>query len=127
MTQFERKFSHTSMSTFRRCKMKYKWGYIENYAPLPGPALVKGSVGHAALGAWYPATIANPEEASDISLAVASKKLAEYEEEAGYEMPEIWDDMAIILERYYEWALENDDFKAYQIEYKFNLEIGNFM
>jgi hypothetical protein len=107
--------------------MKYKWAYIENYAPLPGQALIKGSVGHAALGAWYPATVASPEKAADISLAVASKKLAEYEEEASYEMPEIWDDMAVILERYYEWALENDDFKAYQIEYKFDLEIGDFI
>ena len=127
MTQFERKLSHTSMSSFRRCKMRYKWNYVENYAPLPGPALIKGSVGHAALGAWYPAMVANPEEALDIGLKAASTKLAEYEEQTEQDLTHVWDDMAIILERYAEWALENDDFKAYEIEYKFNLEIGDFI
>ena len=127
MTQFERKLSHTSLSTFRRCKMRYKWGYIDNYAPLPSAPLIKGSVGHAALGAWYQALVTKPDEAADIALKAASEKLGEYEEQTGEGMEDIWGDIAVILERYFEWALENDDFKAYEIEHKFNIEIGNFV
>lgn len=129
MTQFERRLSHTSLSTFRRCKMRYKWGYLDNYTPPAGPALVKGGTGHVGLGAWYPA-IANAKtfnKAKDIALKAASDKLAEYEREAENEMGDIWDDIAVILPRYFDWALENDDFQAQEIEYKFEIELDDFV
>lgn len=129
MPKFERKLSHTSLSTFRRCKMRYKWGYLDNYAPLPSPGLMTGGTGHAALGAWYKALSEekSEEEASKIALKAASEKLTEYEEQHEETMDDLWDNLAIILERYFDWALEKDDFAAYEIEYKFEIEIGDFM
>ena len=129
MTQFERRLSHTSLSSFRRCKMRYKWGYIDNHAAPSSPAQIKGGVGHVGLAAWYPA-IANAKTfnpAGDIALKAASDKLAEYEREAGKEMTDIWDDIAIILERYFKWAIDADDFQVQEIEYKFELEIDDFI
>jgi len=128
MEQFNRKLSHTSLSTFRRCKMRYKWGYIDNYDPLPSKGLMIGSIGHAALGAWYKSlsTGNSTGESADIALKAASTKLTEYEEQFGYEMPDLWDDMAIIIPRYFEWALESDDFIAHEIEHKFEITVGEF-
>lgn len=129
MTKFERKLSHTSMSSFRRCKMRYKWSYLDNYDPLPSRGLMVGGTGHVALGAWYKALSEekSAEEASEIALKTASLRLAEYEEQHGEEQDKIWDDLSVILVRYFEWALENDDFNAYEIEYKFEFEVGDFM
>ncbi len=129
MTQFERHLSHTSLSSFRRCKMRYKWGYIDNYAAPSSPAQIKGGVGHVGLGAWYPA-ISNTKTfnaAGDIALKAASDKLAEYEREMNEEMTDIWDDIAVILERYFKWAIDADDFQVQEIEYKFELEIDDFI
>lgn len=128
MTKFERRLSHSSMSTFRRCLMQYKWKYLLNYEPLASPPLIKGSCGHAALGAGYMALAKkeNLDAVVEISLKAASNKLAEFEEKAGDEMTDIWDDLSIIIPRYYEWARENDDFIAHEIEYKFEFEIDDF-
>jgi len=134
MTTFDRKLSHTSLASFRRCKMRYKWSYINNYDPLPSRGQMVGSVGHAALGMWYKmlADGADPNDAEAESINSASEKLMEYEEQHGYEMPDIWDDTSVVLLRYYDWALKNDDFKlAYtgdvpMVEYEFELKVGEF-
>ncbi len=133
MTQFERKLSHTSLSSFRRCKMRYKWGYIDNHAALSSPAQIKGGVGHVGLGAWYTSlsemkdTRIDVDDARAIALKAASNKLSEYEREVAEEMTDMWDDIAIILERYFKWAIDADDFQVQEIEYKFELEIDDFI
>lgn len=129
MSQFERKLSHTSLSTFRRCKMRYKWGYLDDHAPPPGKGLMMGGTGHVALGAWYKAISEEvpSEEASTLALKAASDRLTEYEKEVGEPQDKIWEDLAVILERYFEWALEKDDFRAYEIEHRFELEIDDFV
>lgn len=128
MPKFERRLSHTSTSSFRRCRMQYKWKYLLNYAPPASPPLIKGSCGHAAMGAGYMALAEKKDfdTVVDLSLKAASAKLAEFEEEADNEMTDIWDDMSIIVPRYFEWAAENDDFIAHEIEYKFLFEIDDF-
>ncbi|MCK4824469.1 PD-(D/E)XK nuclease family protein [bacterium] len=128
MAKFERKLSHTSLSTFRRCKMRYKWGYLDNHAPLPSKGLMTGGTGHVALGAWYKALSEekSQEETVTIALKAASAKLTEYEEMHEEPMDDLWDNLEIILRRYFDWALKRDDFTAYEIEYKFELEVGDF-
>lgn len=133
MAQFERHLSHTSLSTYRRCKTRYKWGYLDNYEPLPSLPLIKGGCGHAGLGAWYKAladAVTDPtilNEAKDLAFKATSDKLREYEEKVGYDLDNVWEEMAVILDRYFDWALANDDFVAHEIEYKFELEIDEFM
>lgn len=126
---FDRKLSHTSLSTFRRCQMRYKWSYVDDYEPLSSKGQIMGGTGHAGAGAWYQHLHENPEDyehAENLALKAASGKLAEYEEAAGYEMEDIWNDISIILPRYFAWSIENDDFTAHDIEYRFDLKVGPF-
>lgn len=114
----ERKFSHTSLSAFRRCRQKFAWSYIDDYAPLPGMGLIRGSVGHHALATWYVT-----QDKSKTMLA-ASKKLAEYEALLDRVLDTEWDLISVVLERYLDWAEENDNFTVEAAEQRFDLVIG---
>ena len=131
MTEFDRKLSHTSMAAFRRCPQRYKWNYVDNYDPLPSYGQMFGGVGHAALGSWYKAISDGDAQDSSVdkSFQSASEKLRSYEERFGYEMPDLWDDISTVLFRYYDWALQNDDFVSVPngIEHKFEIKIGEFI
>lgn len=130
MPPFERKLSHSSMATYRRCLMRYKWGYLDDYDPLPSRGQMMGGIGHVALGEWYRSLGdgKSKKEALDLSLGAASARLAEYENQYGYEMNDLWDPFSVIIQRYADWALEQDDFKCYRntIEHKFELKLGDF-
>jgi len=130
MPPFERKLSHSSLSSFRRCQMRYKWGYIDNLDPPPSPGQMFGSIGHVALGEWY-RSMADPltvTKAQDNALKAASVKLSEYEEKQQEEMPDLWNDVSTVLLRYFDWAVDNDDFEMVPdlIEHKFELKLGDF-
>jgi RecB family exonuclease len=129
MSQFERKLSHTSLSAFRRCKMRYKWGYIDNYSTPSSIGQTTGGSGHAALGAWYKALgEGKPNgEAIDLAMKAASTKLGEYEKEIGEGLDDVWTNLTVMLDRYFKWASENDDFTAYAIEHRFELEVDDFI
>lgn len=128
---FDRKLSHSSTSTFRRCKMRYKWNYIDNYAPLSSPGQMMGGMGHVALGAWYKELAKDVlgDNPADVALKAASDKLYEYENQHGYEMTDMWNDASVILQRYFDWAEQNDDFTVIPegIEHKFEIQLGDFV
>ncbi|KON33811.1 hypothetical protein AC477_01090, partial [miscellaneous Crenarchaeota group-1 archaeon SG8-32-1] len=126
---FERKLSYTSLATFRRCKMRYKWKYIDDYAPPSSINQAMGGVGHAGLGAWYTslADELSTEEAKEAAFQAADLKLSEYERELGNELPDTWDNASLILDRYFDWSLGNDSFVAHEIEHKFELRIDDFV
>ena len=115
-----RKFSHSSMSTWRRCRMRYKWSYIDNYAPPSGIGQLRGSAGHAALGEWY----GNGQD-DDAAIQAAADLYTIAESERNQSLGDDWDLLDMILRRYFDWARANDNFQEIiSIEQKFEIKIG---
>lgn len=118
----ERHFSHSSMSTWRECRAKYKWSYVNNYEQPSSLGQVRGSAGHAALANWY--TKFNEEEA----VAVASEQYSERERRTGEDLSEDWELLELILRRYFDWSRNYDDFtEIVSLEQKFEFRINNHM
>lgn len=106
------------MKTWRRCKLKYYWKYIQNYDEGSSIGQVKGSIGHNALGEWYRSY--DREKA----LQVASDTLQKYEQDAGTEYQEEWELLELVLSRYFDWSEQNDVFeKTVGIEQRFDMKI----
>ena len=121
-----RKFSHTSMSSYRRCRLRYKFGYIDNLDPKPGLGLIRGSVMHTAVAAWYGSDIPNDAERLKHAVQMASNKLFEYEHKLNENYEDEWYLMDLVLHRYIDWSLLNDknDFdEVLGVEQKFILEL----
>lgn len=114
------------MSTYRRCRLKYKFGYLDDLEPKPGLGLVRGGAMHEAVGAWYGSNLPHGEERSNFALQAASNKLFEFEQKWGENADDEWYIMEVVLRRYFDWATQNDpmDFeKVLGIEEKFVLEL----
>jgi RecB family exonuclease len=127
---FDRKFSHSSLSTWRRCRVKYKWSYIDNLMSPSSVGQLRGTVGHESLGLWYNlmSNVKNGELTEEQRDAYVMNKAgeafayAELEREQSLEKE--WDLMQTILPRYFEWARANDNFEEIlAIEQKFELDI----
>lgn len=123
-----RKFSHSSMSTFRRCRARYKWSYIDNYSTASSVGQSRGSAGHAALESWY-SNLGMAENEQKQRDAIAIKAAAEVynhaEESLGIDLSQDWELLVLVLERYFDWARKNDNFtKIISLEQKFELQIG---
>lgn len=121
-----RKFSHTSMSSYRRCRLRYKLGYIDNLDPKPGLGLIRGSVMHTAVAAWYGSGIKDLDKRLEHTIQAASNKLFEYEHKLSENYEDEWYLMDLVLRRYIDWALlhDTDDFdEVLSVEEKFVLEL----
>lgn len=119
-----RKFSHSSMSTYRRCRYRYFLSYILDYVTPSGLGQNRGSVGHAGLAKWY--GLGCDEEADSAAMAVASQMYCDKEIETGESLEEDWQLMSIILPRYFDWARANDNFaEILSLEQKFEVKIGD--
>ncbi|KKN66964.1 hypothetical protein LCGC14_0466440 [marine sediment metagenome] len=112
-----RKLSHSSMSCWRRCKYKYFLKYIENYVLPSSMGQIRGSIGHSALAVWY------KTGDKDEALHAANDKLFEYEMELNRGLDDVWELMKFILNRYFEWSIENDKFELIEAELKFEFKI----
>lgn len=120
----KRKFSFTSMASWRRCRAQYKWKYIDNLAPVEGTGRVRGSCGHKSLAAWY--LNGCDEEADAIAMKVAYDFFNEFERVNNCHLDKEWDLMQVILPRYFDWARANDDFsEILAIEQEFSIPIGD--
>lgn len=113
-----RKQSHTSTSTYRRCKYKYKLLYVDNYQPPPGKGQRRGLVGHAALAEFY--RTYDPAKA----LQVAKDELFNLEQQYQEDYESDWEILSVVLPRYFNWANDNDKFdKTLAVETKFELNV----
>jgi hypothetical protein len=119
------RFSHSSLASWRRCRYQYWLKYIKNYISPPGKGQQKGLVGHAALAEWY-RTDMDDEKA----MKVASEAITNIELESGLELSEAWDELSIVLTRYFNWARANDRFEIVRtkegkpsIELEYEIEI----
>ncbi len=103
--------SHSMMQTWRRCRRRFFWHYVCGYVPVrKAKGLAVGSAGHAALSSWY------SDKNSSKALAIATESLADAE---GIEL------LDKVLIRYFDWAVENDDFAVLSTELKFRMPLGN--
>lgn len=114
----ERHFSHSSMSTWRRCRVRYKWSYVDNYASPASIGQVRGLGGHQGLAEWYRSFDV------DKSLSKAYEPFAEREISTGESLMGEWDLLELILRRYFEWSKDNDDFEEIvSLEQKFEFQL----
>jgi len=121
-----RKFSHSSMSTFRRCRARYKWSYIDNYRTDSGLGQSRGSIGHAVLQNWYEhLDMEDQNERDELAMKVAANMYNDLEATMEQDFTADWDLMCVILPRYFDWARENDNFtRIVSLEQKFEIPIG---
>lgn len=125
----DRKFSHSSMSTWRRCRVRYKWSYIDNLTTPSGIGQVRGTIGHSALGFWYSNRSNYPsfEELDEATMRHASDLLTVEETNRQQSLEKEWELLSVILPRYFDWARANDNFsEILGIEQKFEIQIGDF-
>lgn len=117
------KFSHTMLSTWRRCRQKWWWAYMDGYAGPVSLGLIRGGAGHLALETYY----RDPNR--DMNLAIEAA-WAEYRDRSAQTAAgvnqEDWEMLEQSLRRYAEWAKVNDDFTVVETEWKFETQVGPF-
>ena len=79
---------------------------------------MKGTAGHAALAEWYTNGLDDEK-----AIKVASDSITNVELETGWDMSSEWDELHIMLLRYFAWARVNDLFTALAVEQRFEIQI----
>ena len=125
-----RKFSHSSLACYRRCRVKYKWLYIDNIQTPSGVGQLRGTIGHESLGLWYTLMESvkkgeiTEEQRDDQVMKQAGEKFAYAEIERGQSLDKEWELMQVILPRYFTWARAMDNFdEIISIEQEFQIDI----
>lgn len=114
----ERIFSHSSLASYRRCRVQYYWKYVRGYAPQPSIGQIRGTLGHMALAVWY--TTWDVEK----SLKAASDELTNIELKYAVDYSGEWDFIETVLRRYFKWSKVVDNFETVAIEKEFNIDIN---
>ena len=109
------KFSHTSLSTWRRCRYKFFLQYVEKLKSPPSMGMLRGSAGHKALAYWYQ-NQKDDEKALEIAYDI-------YTDELGAEVPlNEWETTETCLRRYFAFAAE-DSWKFIAEEQFFDVSV----
>lgn len=113
--------SHTSLSTWRRCKFQFYMKYKLGIYPRSSVGQNRGSAGHKALETYY----SDPERDPVKAIEAAWQ---DYSSGGEVTNREDWDLLERVLGRYFEWvSVENrDNFEVVETELRFELEIGNY-
>jgi len=113
------KFSYSSLSTWRRCKYRYYLQYILDYASPPSLGQARGTVGHAALAEWYKNGMDDKK-----AMKVAEDELTNIEIANGWDMAKDWENLSVVLRRYFNWARASDNFdEVLSTELKYELDM----
>ena len=113
------RFSHSSLSCWRRCRYRYWLSYIKNYTSKGSLGQLRGTVGHSGLAEWYK-NGGDDEKA----LQVASDNLQTIEIANGLDMSKDWEELSMVLTRYFAWARRNDNFEVLAIEQEYEIELA---
>jgi hypothetical protein len=100
-------YSNTRLTTFKRCRLKYHWQYVDKQEQKEGVALVRGRSAHRALAAFY-------------SGKEPKKAIAEAWDEYNPASPEQFQKMQeldFILNRYLDWCITQDLWKVLEVEH----------
>lgn len=101
-------YSNSRLSTFRRCRLKYHWQYVDKQAEGTGSsrALRRGAAAHLAMAAYYRGeSIKNAVAHAWESYGAASDKGFGY-----------MSDLDLLLTRYFHWAAVNDIWQVQMVE-----------
>lgn len=114
-------YSHTMLSTWRRCRLKFYLKYIANLEEPKSLGLQRGSAGHKALETYY----GDPKRSIEAAIEAAH---AEYVKDMQPDQEfneQDWDELVDALVRYDRFALEHDNFVVREVENYFKLDLGN--
>lgn len=109
-------FSHSMLSTYRRCKYRFHLTYREAYIAPSSPGQFRGSAGHKALEVYY---------SGDRNMQIAVQAAWDHWFEKLGDIPpdEDWAMLESALYRYGEWAVKNDKFEVQQTEFHFDIPL----
>lgn len=111
-------YSNTRLSTFRRCRLKYHWQYVDKPdGEKKSVALIRGSAAHLALSKYYSGMA--PKQA----IGYAWEEYAPYSDKSAKAMQEL----DFLLWRYMEWAPRNDGWKVLATEQTVEVKCGSHM
>lgn len=114
-------FSHTLLATWRRCRQKFAWKYVEGLEGKAGLGLIKGSAGHAALAEWHREYDVN--SARDTAFKVYNAELLKNGMGMGEPEYKAWQDLEEALLRYFEFSEQTDTFNLVKAELEFNISV----
>ena len=99
-------YSNTRLTTFKRCRLKYHWQYVDKQKSPDARALVRGAAAHLAMAAYYRG------EPLKKAVAAAWEAYAPASDKSfGY-----MSDLDLILTRYFNWAAINDLWRVEMVE-----------
>lgn len=113
-----RKFSYSSLKCWRRCRYQYLLKYVHGYTQPSSIGQIRGSAGHIALATWY------VDHTREKAIKAAETYITEAELEHGRDLGKDWELLEFILERYFDWSEQNDNFELIETELRFDLAIG---
>lgn len=99
-------YSNTRLTTFKRCRLKYHWQYVDKQVQQEGVALRRGRAAHAAMAAFYGG------QSIKAAVGVAWDEYSPPNGKAIARMHEL----DLILTRYFEWSVLNDHWQVMAIE-----------
>ena len=100
------KVSQTRLAEWRRCRQRYDWHYVSKIAISPSPGQLRGRAGHAALAAYYEG------KTVEQSIGLGLLELLPL----GLEGTKDRQLMTAILQRYFQYAKANDNWKVVAVE-----------
>lgn len=110
-------YSNSRLSTFKRCRLKYHWQYVEKNEEdtKQSVALVRGSAAHLAMAAYYSGkspkdAVAQAWEAYGASSPKSLQRMLELD---------------LILSRYFKWAAVNDGWNVLAVEENVEVTYGS--
>lgn len=115
-------YSYSLLSSWRRCRQRFVWQYLEGYRAPSSIGQVKGTAGHAALANWH------LEYNAEQSLKVADETFQAALVNNGLPNDEssqdAWEDLEEALLRYYPYSEMHDTFTLINSELEFNIDVG---
>lgn len=99
-------YSNTRLTTFKRCRLKYHWQYVDKIESKQANALRRGAAAHLAMASYYngkdpKVAVADAWEAYSVTSPAAYKRMEELD---------------LILTRYFNWARINDGWQVLEVE-----------
>lgn len=100
-------YSNTRLTTYKRCRLKYHWHYVEKRGQPDAVALRRGRAAHKAMASYY--------EGKSVKTAIADAwhEYAPSHPESVEEMEKLDE----ILLRYFTWAKDVDRWKVLKVEH----------
>lgn len=108
--------SHSSLACWRRCKMKFHLQHRLGVVSPSGLGQRRGTAGHAALAYYY-------THERDIVGSIEEAKRSYFHDEKVDDNIADFEILVGCLERYFEYAENNDRFNVKEVEWRFELHI----